>query len=60
METGITVESIDIDKHEKLVDEYNIRAVPTLVFLKNDVEVERISGITTKDKLISLAEKHNK
>ena len=59
-ETGISVESIDIDKHEKLVDEYNILAVPTLIFLKDNVEVERISGLTQKDKLISLLEKHNK
>jgi len=59
-ETGILVESIDIDKHEKLVDKYNIRAVPTIIFLKDDVEVERISGLTQKDKLISLLEKHNK
>jgi thioredoxin 1 len=59
-ETGILVESIDIDKHEKLVDKYNIRAVPTIIFLKDNVEVERISGLTQKDKLISLLEKHNK
>jgi len=59
-ETGILVESIDIDKHEKLVDKYNVRAVPTLIFLKDNVEVERISGLTQKDKLISLLEKHNK
>jgi len=59
-ETGVEVESIDIDKHENLVVQYNIRAVPTLVFLKDNIEVERISGLTQKDKLISLLEKHNK
>lgn len=39
---GIT--NIDIEKEQELARKYNIRNVPTLVFLKDGVEVHRRSG----------------
>jgi thioredoxin 1 len=39
------VKEIDIDQNRELAIEYNIRSVPTLVFLKDGVEVERTKGI---------------
>lgn len=48
-ETGIEVIHYDADEHESIFAQYNIRAVPTLVFLKNGVEVERKTGLLTKD-----------
>jgi thioredoxin 1 len=59
-ETGVEIQSIDVDKNENLVNQYNIKSVPTLIFIKDDTEVERISGFVPKDKIISLLEKHNK
>jgi len=39
------VKEIDIDQNRELAIEYNVRSVPTLVFLKDGVEVERTKGI---------------
>lgn len=39
------VKEIDIDQNRELAIEYNIRSVPTLVFLKDGAEVERVKGI---------------
>lgn len=39
---GIT--SLDIDENPELTNKYNVRSVPTLVFLKDDVEVDRSTG----------------
>ena len=43
-EIGIPVEEIDIDVEEKLTAEYNIRSIPTLIYLKDGYEVSRIHG----------------
>lgn len=39
------IKEIDIDQNRELAIEYNVRSVPTLVFLKDGVEVERTKGI---------------
>lgn len=39
---GIT--NIDIDKDMETARKYNIRSVPTMVFLRDDKEVHRVSG----------------
>jgi len=44
---GIT--NIDIDKDRETAIKYGIRSVPTLVFLKNGVEVHRKSGSMSLD-----------
>lgn len=53
-ETGIELYSYNIDEHESEFTKYNIRAAPTLIFLKNDVEILRKVGIVQKQTLIDL------
>ena len=48
--------SYDADEHESKFTEYNVRAVPTLIFLKNGLEVSRKTGMMTKDALIKTIE----
>jgi thioredoxin 1 len=38
------VKNIDVEKDQETARKYNIRSVPTLVFLRNGVEVHRVSG----------------
>jgi thioredoxin 1 len=37
---------IDADKDQQLATKYSIYAVPTMIILKNDVEVKRFIGVT--------------
>ena len=49
----IDCQLIDIDKEAPLAKQYNIRAVPTFVLLKDGVETARMSGSATLEKLQS-------
>ena len=37
---------IDVDKDQQLATKYGIYAVPTMIILKNDVELKRFIGVT--------------
>lgn len=47
--TDITLTTIDIETEEETTLKYNIRNLPTLVFIKDDIEVGRTSGVLTAD-----------
>jgi len=47
----IPVEVIDIDVHSEIAMEYGIRSVPTLVMKDSNIEVKRMTGVKTKEKL---------
>ncbi|WGH26069.1 MAG: thioredoxin family protein [Candidatus Shikimatogenerans bostrichidophilus] len=49
----IIIYKINIDKYKKLMNEYNIQSIPTLVFLKYGKEIDRNIGIISKDDLIN-------
>lgn len=49
----VTLVHIDIDNAHDLVEEYNIRAVPTLIFIKNNYIVGRTAGALSSDVLIN-------
>jgi thioredoxin 1 len=47
----IPVEVIDIDVHSEIAMEYGIRSVPTLVMKDGNIEVKRMAGVKTKERL---------
>lgn len=49
----ITLTKVDVEENEDLVTHYKIRNLPTLVFLKDNTEVGRVTGILTKEALAS-------
>lgn len=51
-ELDVRLIKIDVDSDEDMVITYGIRNIPTLVFIKDDKIVEKISGTISKDKLI--------
>ena len=42
---GIT--NVDIDQDRQLAIDYQVKSVPTMVFLKDGVEMERTTGLIT-------------
>lgn len=56
---NIKIKNIDINLEQDLVVEYNVRSVPTLVFLKDGVEVERTVGLITPEKFLEIYKSHN-
>jgi thioredoxin 1 len=51
IDTNLPIEVIDIDERSELAVDYGIRSVPTLVMIDENIEVRRIVGLATKDKL---------
>lgn len=43
---------LDADKNQKLVRQYQVRALPTLLFFKDGQLVDRSSGVTSKTAII--------
>lgn len=51
VQTDVQISEIDIDENEKIVRDYNIRGVPTLVMLDGNTEIKRKSGMMMKNEL---------
>ena len=54
--TDIFVLKVNIDEFKSIGDKYEIRAVPTIVFYKNNEEVKRHLGFTSKDHIEQMIE----
>ena len=52
-ETGVEIRKIDVDDNEEEVMAYNIRNIPTLIFIKDGVVVDKISGTVSKETLLN-------
>ena len=52
-ETGVEIRRIDVDDNEEVVIAYNIRNIPTLIFIKDNQIIDKISGTVSKDILIN-------
>lgn len=58
---GLDIQNVDIDQDtEGLTKEANVRAVPTIIFYKDDKEVSRHAGLITRKEYIDLVETLNK
>ena len=47
----VEVKEVDIDENFDEAKKFNIRGVPTLVLLEDDVEIKRTSGVLMADKI---------
>lgn len=52
-ETGVEIRKVDVDDNEEMVTAYGIRNIPTLIFIKDGVVVDKISGTISKEALIN-------
>lgn len=52
----ILVLKVNIDEFKSIADKYDIHAVPTLVFFKNNEEVKRNLGFIGKDQIEQMIE----
>jgi len=47
----------DVEKNDDIVSEYMVRNIPTLVFLKEGRQVDKIVGACTRDAIVEKLEK---
>lgn len=48
---GVPVEEVDIEANSSLAQQYGIRSVPTMVYVRDGEEVSRITGAQSLDKI---------
>lgn len=48
---------IDVDKHEELARKYGVMSIPTLIFIKEGVELKKHIGFITEDNIKEIIEK---
>ncbi len=54
----VEVLSIDVDKHPDIAAKYNITAMPTLIYFKNNEILEQSVGMQSYDELMKMVMKH--
>ena len=55
-EGKLKVCKVDVDTAQNVAADYGIRSIPTLVFIKNGEEIDKIVGIVSKSDLIKKIE----
>jgi thioredoxin 1 len=56
--TPATVAKVDVDAHQQLAGQFQVRGVPTIVLFANGEPVERFSGVRGEDELKALVEQY--
>jgi thioredoxin 1 len=51
VDLGLPVDEVDIDDDRDSALEYGIRSVPTMILIRNDAEVKRMSGVKSVDEI---------
>ena len=59
-ETGIEIRKIDVDDNEEMVIAYGIRNIPTLIFIKDNEIVDKVTGTISKEILINKINEYSK
>ena len=50
----INIIKVDIDKFEKLTNDYRIMSVPTLIFFKDGEKVQEVVGFQSEEELLNI------
>jgi thioredoxin-like negative regulator of GroEL len=48
---GFQFQIIDVDSEESLVKQFNIKSVPTFILFDDNKEINRVTGLKTKEEL---------
>lgn len=50
--SDVEIKKVNVDSDPDLTTKFSIRSIPTLVFLKDGVEMDRMNGAVSKDKIL--------
>jgi thioredoxin 1 len=48
---GVEIKKVEVDQNEGVSKDYGVRTLPTIIFFKDGVEVDRMTGLQTTVKL---------
>jgi thioredoxin 1 len=50
---SVTIKKLNVDEDPETTQNFNVRGIPTLVFLKDGEEAARFTGVQSKEKITS-------
>jgi thioredoxin 1 len=50
---SVTIKKLNVDGDQETTQKFNVRGIPTLVFLKDGEEAARFTGVQSKEKISS-------
>ena len=56
--SGVDYQEVDVDQEPMMAINHKVKSLPTIIVLKDDVEVERIVGVKSKVEYVQLISKH--
>ena len=54
----VTIEKINVDENLDMSSKFQVMSIPTYIIMKEDKEVERIIGATSKENLLKAIKAH--
>lgn len=54
----VTIEKINVDENQELTSKYGVMSIPTYIVLKDDKELDRVIGATSKENLLKAISKN--
>jgi thioredoxin 1 len=51
-DSQIEIRKVNVDENPELASKFGIRGIPTLIFVKDDQEVKRLTGLRTKNQIL--------
>jgi predicted DsbA family dithiol-disulfide isomerase len=54
METGVNYQKIDVDQNKDIALKYGIMGVPSLIFERDNVVINRRTGVCSYNELITM------
>lgn len=52
--TDAKICKVNVDEQPELAEKYNVMTIPTLIAIKNGIEVKRSVGVKPKDQILAL------
>lgn len=54
----LEIEEIDVEENDELASSFSVMALPTMVFVVDDIPVRKTTGSKSKEQIIELIEKY--
>ncbi len=51
-DSQIEIRKVNVDENPEIASKLGIRGIPTIIFVKDDVEITRLSGLRTRAQLL--------
>jgi thioredoxin 1 len=51
--TSAVMAKVNVDECSQLAERFGIQSIPTIIFFKDGVEIERLTGMTTKSDIVT-------